>query len=471
MEEIWIISRLVVYSHLFYHNFLHQDFLGSASKKFHTMKNSASFGYEAPPSPQLNFLKGPHGDGRGQAALAFCRQTCGRFWAICGMKGSTAPPFFGWKMILRQRSHHGFFFGKKHRVVQQFWVVKNGFVPKTHSNLQATPPKNAKNDEFEHLKNAANLFFQVKTHILKHFLCKKSCRVFFFISSGRPGSKNKSSTALDSAVDEVMESRRGGWGFPVETWWPWGCLGPPGGRDVVTCWWFRNPGSTHQLRLAIYPIICKGLQGFMHLISGGWPWDFWTINRTSWVVWVISADLGWFDPWPPTPQNTGFFLYFLSDLTSFSMFNGWSTNPPNVLELCPFTFLDKVGCFFAPLRQQGLCTPLACGKALPVSFPPLEEGGEPRVMNVAWSVKDAGLEVELNRGNLEYIVRAIRSSPPLDKKAKVPKSPRRRRKRPRGEIGASQEDQDQDQVDVAETPAEELGDWRIDPQKSWKIDV
>jgi len=74
-----------------------------------------------PPSPQLNFLKGPHGDGRGQAALAFCRQTCGRFWAICGMKGSTAPPFFGWKMILRQRSYHGFFFlEKKHRVVQQF---------------------------------------------------------------------------------------------------------------------------------------------------------------------------------------------------------------------------------------------------------------------------------------------------------------------------------------------------------------
>ena len=68
-----------------------------------------------------------------------------------------------------------------------------------------------------------------------------------------------------------------------------------------------------------------------------------------------------------------------------------------------------------------------CGKSLPVSFPPSEEGGEPWVMNVAWSTKDAGLEVELNKDNLEYIVKAISSSPPIEKK--VPKSPRRRRKR------------------------------------------
>ena len=57
----------------------------------------------------------------------------------------------------------------------------------------------------------------------------------------------------------------------------------------------------------------------------------------------------------------------------------------------------------------------------------------------------------------------MQASPPVEKKAKVPKSPRKKRKRPRAEIGASQEDQDQ--VDVADTateaPAEELGDWRI----------
>ena len=36
------------------------------------------------------------------------------------------------------------------------------------------------------------------------------------------------------------------------------------------CWWFRNPGSTHQLRLVDDPIIYKVLS----TIPGGWPWDF-----------------------------------------------------------------------------------------------------------------------------------------------------------------------------------------------------
>lgn len=75
-------------------------------------------------------------------------------------------------------------------------------------------------------------------------------------------------------------------------------------------------------------------------------------------------------------------------------------------------------------------------------------------------MKDAGLEVELTRGNLEYCIQAMQASPPVEKKANVPKSPRKKRKRPRAEIGASQEDQDQ--ADVADTateaPTEELGD-------------
>ncbi len=37
------------------------------------------------------------------------------------------------------------------------------------------------------------------------------------------------------------------------------------------CWWFRNPAN--QLRLVVYPTVCRALY-----ITGGWEWDFWTIN-------------------------------------------------------------------------------------------------------------------------------------------------------------------------------------------------
>ena len=109
-----------------------------------------------------------------------------------------------------------------------------------------------------------------------------------------------------------------------------------------------------------------------------------------------------------------------------------------------------------------------CGKVLPVTFPALE-GGEPRVMNCAWSVKDAGLEVELTPGNLEYCIQAIQASPPVEKKQKVPKSPRSRRKRrARGERSGSQEalpasqeaqlEVGETEEDATEAPASELGD-------------
>ena len=45
MEEIWIISRTVFYSHQFYRDFLHQDFL-ARPRNFPTMK-TVPFGYEA----------------------------------------------------------------------------------------------------------------------------------------------------------------------------------------------------------------------------------------------------------------------------------------------------------------------------------------------------------------------------------------------------------------------------------------
>lgn len=101
-----------------------------------------------------------------------------------------------------------------------------------------------------------------------------------------------------------------------------------------------------------------------------------------------------------------------------------------------------------------------CGKVLPITFPALE-GGEPRVMNCAWSVKDVGLEVELTPGNLEYCIQAIQASPPVEKKARVPKSPkspRRRRRRPLFDRSASQEAQvEQGEAEEGQVEAPEVG--------------
>ena len=65
-------------------------------------------------------------------------------------------------------------------------------------------------------------------------------------------------------------------------------------RSVHICWWFRNPGSTHQLRLvgSLSPLFTN-LQGFYTLHpTGGWPWDFWTINCTpqTWVPGIPNVD-------------------------------------------------------------------------------------------------------------------------------------------------------------------------------------
>ena len=51
------------------------------------------------------------------------------------------------------------------------------------------------------------------------------------------------------------------------------------------CWWFRNPAITC-LRLVVgsfshYP------QGFFLHPNGGWEWDFWTINSSLTIHWVV----------------------------------------------------------------------------------------------------------------------------------------------------------------------------------------
>ena len=55
-------------------------------------------------------------------------------------------------------------------------------------------------------------------------------------------------------------------------------------------WWFRNPGSTHQLILVVYLIIDRvlyiqnGEVGRVLYIPGGWELDFWTVNSKSLFV-------------------------------------------------------------------------------------------------------------------------------------------------------------------------------------------
>ena len=59
-------------------------------------------------------------------------------------------------------------------------------------------------------------------------------------------------------------------------WFVWGCQHKSGGQRMRRGhgWCFRNPGSTHQLRLVAYRLF---LQGFIDP-KGGWPWDFWKIS-------------------------------------------------------------------------------------------------------------------------------------------------------------------------------------------------
>ena len=179
MEEIWIISRLVVYSHLFYHNFLTPIFFRNRLQEIsHHEKQCRLWLWSCRLLRSWIFLKGPTVTAADKPRWHSAVKpvgVSGRFveWKeaqplLFWLEDDTSPTKPPWI----------FFLEKKHRVVQQFWVVKKGFVPKTHSNLQP-PPKKPKNDEFITL-NMQQTFFKVKTNILKHFLCKKSCRVFFF---------------------------------------------------------------------------------------------------------------------------------------------------------------------------------------------------------------------------------------------------------------------------------------------------
>jgi len=100
-----------------------------------------------------------------------------------------------------------------------------------------------------------------------------------------------------------------------------------------------------------------------------------------------------------------------------------------------------------------------CGKVVAITFPALE-GGEPRVMNCAWSIKDACLEVELTPQNLEYVVAALQSSPPVEKNVpKSPRSPKRRKRRHREEqLEVEEPEGHAIEGDVMEADAGGLGD-------------
>ena len=54
--------------------------------------------------------------------------------------------------------------------------------------------------------------------------------------------------------------------------------------NPTCCWWFRNPGSTHQLRLVVYPMI---YQGFSH--HPRWLFGIFSINcMLIWdMIWVF----------------------------------------------------------------------------------------------------------------------------------------------------------------------------------------
>ena len=97
-----------------------------------------------------------------------------------------------------------------------------------------------------------------------------------------------------------------------------------------------------------------------------------------------------------------------------------------------------------------------CGKVVAITFPALE-GGEPRVMNCAWSIKDACLEVELTPQNIEYVVAALQSSPQVEKKVpKSPRTPKRRKRRHQLEVEEPEGDAIED--DAMEADAGGLGD-------------
>lgn len=102
-----------------------------------------------------------------------------------------------------------------------------------------------------------------------------------------------------------------------------------------------------------------------------------------------------------------------------------------------------------------------CGKVVAITFPALE-GGEPRVMNCAWSIKDACLEVELTPQNLEYVVAALQSSPPVEKNVpKSPRSPKRRKRRHRqAQLEVEEPEGDAIEGDAMEADAGGLGDWQ-----------
>ena len=74
-------------------------------------------------------------------------------------------------------------------------------------------------------------------------------------------------------------------------------LGVPQWKVVQSCWWqTRNPGSTHQLRLVVYPIICGVLYvpgGCLEFLNhqqypGGQA--YW------WICCLISRNVWWTSP-------------------------------------------------------------------------------------------------------------------------------------------------------------------------------
>lgn len=148
MEEIWIISRLVFYSHQFYHDFLHQAFL-APPRNFPTM-NRCLLAMKLPPSPQLNFLKGPHGDGRGQAALALCRVDPWAFLGDLWNERKHSPSFSWLEDDTSPTKPPWIFLGKKMSRPPVLSCQKTDLFY-SHSNLQ-TPPTKTWSDEKHHLK-------------------------------------------------------------------------------------------------------------------------------------------------------------------------------------------------------------------------------------------------------------------------------------------------------------------------------
>ena len=253
-----------------------------------------------PPSPQLNFLKGPHGDGRGQAALALCRVDPWAFLGDLWNERKHSPSFSLLEDDTSPTKPPWIFLGKKMSRPPALSCQKNGFVL---LSLQPSTPPN---------KNV--IWWKASPEIAANFylfkLKQTSRRIaVFFVKNYPGGTKHKN----HPPVDEVMESRRGGWGIPAGNLVVWGRMGFFGGRDVV-CNLLGSEIRAELIKLRLVfeiPLFTIGFSSISSQVQLALGFLKHQLSHFMGVVWVMRKMTSVIRLMTPKgPQNTGFFSVF-----------------------------------------------------------------------------------------------------------------------------------------------------------------